>query len=52
MDRPTPDPVIEEIRAGRHRISARFKHDPARLVAHDIEMQRAYRDRLVGAAGS
>ena len=26
------DPVIDEIREIRHRISARFDHDPAQLV--------------------
>ena len=28
------DPVIDEIREIRHRISARFNHDPARLIAY------------------
>lgn len=42
------DPVIDEVRAVRHRISASFGHDPARLVAHDIEMQKQYQGRLVG----
>ena len=42
------DPVIDEIREVRHRISARFDHDPERLVAYYIELQRRYQDRLIG----
>jgi hypothetical protein len=41
------DPVIDEIRAVRHRISARFGHDPAQLVAYYLELQEQYRDRLI-----
>jgi hypothetical protein len=41
------DPVIDEIREVRHRISERFEHDPARLVAYYMELQAQYRDRLV-----
>lgn len=41
------DPVIDEIREVRHRISARFDHDPERLVAHYIEYQKQYQDRLI-----
>lgn len=40
------DPVIDEIREVRHRISARFAHDPARLVAYYMELQKQYQDRL------
>ncbi len=29
-----PDPVIDEIREVRRRISERFDHDPERLVAY------------------
>jgi hypothetical protein len=39
------DQPIDEIRELRRRISARFDHDPARLVAY--YMQEQYRDRLV-----
>ena len=42
-----PDPVIDEIREVRHRISARFDHDPERLVAYYIELQKQYGDRLL-----
>jgi hypothetical protein len=41
------DPVIDEIREIRHRISARFGHDPARLVTHYMELQKQYQDRLI-----
>ena len=41
------DPVIDEIREVRHRISARFDHDPAKLVAHYMEIQKQRKDRLV-----
>ena len=41
------DPVIDEIREVRHRISARFDHDPAQLVAFYMEMQKQYQDRLI-----
>lgn len=41
------DPVIDEIREIRHRISARFDHDPKRLVAHYMEFQKQYQDRLI-----
>ena len=38
-----PDPLIDEIRAVRRRISAEFGHDPRRLVAHYMEMDRRTR---------
>lgn len=41
------DPVIDEVREVRHRISARFNHDPAQLVAYYMEMQKQYQDRLI-----
>jgi hypothetical protein len=41
------DPVIDEIREVRHRISARVDHDPARLVAYYMKLQEQYRDRLI-----
>ena len=52
MDKGPSDPVIDEVRAVRHRISARFDHDPARLVAYYMELQERYRDRLVAAPGT
>jgi hypothetical protein len=48
---PNPSgPVIDEIREVRHRISERFGHDPARLVAYYAEVQQRYRDRLIDPA--
>jgi hypothetical protein len=44
---PAPDPVIDEIREVRHQISARFDHDPSRLVAYYMELQKRYQDRLI-----
>ncbi len=42
-----PDPVIDEIREVRRRISARFDHDPERLMAYYMELQKQYGDRLL-----
>lgn len=47
MKQPRNDPVIDEVREVRHRISARFDHDPARLIAYYRELQGQYQDRLV-----
>lgn len=44
------DTVIDEIREVRHRISAHFDHDPARLVRYYMEMQKQYQDRLIKTA--
>jgi len=41
------DQPIDEIRELRHRISARFDHDPARLVVYYVKLQEQYRDRLI-----
>ena len=46
MKQSQSDPVIDEIREARRRISARFEHDPTRLVAHYMELQKQYQDRL------
>jgi hypothetical protein len=42
-----PDPPIDEIRAIRSEISARFDHDLDRLVAHDVEFQKQFGGRLL-----
>ena len=47
MKQMNDDPAIDEIREIRHRISARFDHDPARIVAYYMEMQKQYEDRLI-----
>lgn len=44
------DQPIDEIREVRHRISARFDHDPVRLVAYYLQLQEQYRDRLLAVA--
>jgi len=41
------DPVINEVREVRHRISERFNHDPRKLVAYYTELQEQHRDRLI-----
>ncbi len=50
MDSEMSDPAIDEVRAVRHRISARFDHDPERLVAYYMALQEKYRDRLIDAS--
>jgi hypothetical protein len=46
--KPTPpDPVIDEIREVRHRISQRCGHDAHKLVAYYIALQERCRDRLI-----
>ncbi len=47
MSQPQPDPVIDEIREVRHRLSAELGHDPARIVAALIHLQQTYRNRLI-----
>lgn len=49
MDLGASDPAIEEVREVRRRISARVGHDPTRLVAYYIELQKQYQGRLIGA---
>ena len=41
------DPVVERIREARHQISEENAHDPAKLVAYYIELQKRYSERLV-----
>jgi hypothetical protein len=45
------DAPIEEIRQLRRQISDRFDNDPQKLVAHYLELQEQYRDRLIDSAG-
>jgi hypothetical protein len=44
------DQPIDEIRELRRCISARFDHDPARLVAYYVKLQEQYRERLIDTA--
>ena len=41
------DVVIEEVREVRHRTSARFDHDPTKLVGFYIEWQKQHQDQLI-----
>lgn len=47
MNEKQNDQPIEEIRELRRQISARFDHDPARLVEYYVKLQEQYRDRLI-----
>ncbi len=38
-----PDPVINEVRAARHRISAEHGHDTRRIVAHYMKLDEELR---------
>lgn len=42
----TDDPVIARIRDARHKISARFHHNPRKLVAHYIKLHEKCGDRI------
>lgn len=50
MDREISDPAIDEVRAVRHRISARFGHDSERLIAYYMTLPERFRDRLIDAS--
>ena len=41
------DPAIDAVRAARIQISKEFGDDPTRLIAHYIELQKRYADRLI-----
>lgn len=51
LDRPIDEgeEEIAAIREVRHRLSERFGHDPYRLVAHLIELQKQHPEKLVPA---
>jgi len=42
---------IAEVRAARRRISEKYGHDPKKLIEHYIEMQKQFKERLVGSGG-
>jgi hypothetical protein len=44
------DPVIDAVREARHRISAKFDHDPRKLVEHYIRLQERHRERIAPPA--
>jgi len=41
------DPLVDEIRSVRHRISERFGHDTRTLLDHYREMEKQYADRML-----
>jgi hypothetical protein len=41
------DAVISSIRKVRHQISEEQAHDPQRVVAYYLELQKQYRERLL-----
>ena len=41
------DPAIDAVRAARIQISKEFGDDPTRLIAHYIEFQKRYAERLI-----
>ena len=47
MPQVNPDPVIDEVREARHRISEEVGHDPVRLVEYYMQLQEQHRDRLL-----
>jgi hypothetical protein len=46
------DEEIDRIREVRHQISEQFGHDPYRLVAYYMELQKEHAERLVPAPDS
>lgn len=41
------DAVIARIREARHQVSQEQAHDPGKVVAYYIELQKRYEDRLL-----
>ena len=41
------DPVVDEVRSVRRKISASYGHDVRKMIADHIERQQRYADRLV-----
>ena len=41
------DPIIDEIRRVRHRISEECGHDPKTLVEYFMKLQERHKDRLI-----
>lgn len=44
---PDGDPPIDDVRRARHELSARFNHDPARLIAYLMSRQDKNPDGLI-----
>ena len=41
------DPVIDEVRAVRRKISASYGHDVSKMIADHMKQQERYADRLI-----
>ena len=41
------DPVIDEVRAVRRKISASYGHDVRKMIADHMKQQERYADRLI-----
>ncbi|MEK7685572.1 MAG: hypothetical protein AAB466_09135 [Verrucomicrobiota bacterium] len=41
------DPVIDEVRSVRRKISASYGHDVGKMIADHMKQQQRYADRLV-----
>ena len=41
------DPVIDEVRSVRRKISAFYGHDVRKMIADHMEQQQRYADRLI-----
>ena len=50
MDKKMEDPV-DRIRRTRHEISAKFDHDPVKLVEQYMELQKRHASRLIVSPG-
>ena len=44
------DPVIDEVRAVRRKISASYGHDVRKMIADHMKLQERYADRLIRLA--
>jgi len=44
------DPVIDEVRAVRRKISASYGHDVRKMIADHMKQQERYADRLIRLA--
>ncbi len=44
------DPVIDEVRAVRRKISASYGHDVGKMIADHMKLQERFADRLIRLA--
>lgn len=52
MNHNQSDPVIDEVRAIRERMSEQFDHDPDKLVAYLMELQKQLPNRIIEPVGT